>query len=255
MQGPSENGATESPLPHTPRLLVSLATYNEHDNLAPLIEAIHQQAANADVLVIDDNSPDGTGRLADELAARDSRIHVLHRPGKLGLGTATLAGMRYAIDNNYDLFLNLDADFSHPPRYIPHLLEGMKDHDIMIGSRYVKGGGTMNWPLTRRMISRSVNVMVRFLFRMPVKDASGAFRCFRVSKLRQVPTDRIRSRGYSFQQEMLYRCRRAGCTLGEYPIIFENRRAGASKVNMKEAVRSISMLMWLGMRSRLGMDR
>jgi dolichol-phosphate mannosyltransferase len=163
--------------------------------------------------------------------------------------------MRYAIDNNYDLFLNLDADFSHPPRYIPHLLEGMKDHDIMIGSRYVKGGGTMNWPLTRRMISRSVNVMVRFLFRMPVKDASGAFRCFRVSKLRQVPTDRIRSRGYSFQQEMLYRCRRAGCTLGEYPIIFENRRAGASKVNMKEAVRSISMLMWLGMRSRLGMDR
>ncbi len=255
MQGPSENGAADSPIPAKPRLLVSLATYNERDNLGPLVAAIHEQAANADILVIDDNSPDGTGKLADELAANDPRVHVLHRPGKLGLGTATLAGMRYAIDHHYDLFLNLDADFSHPPRYIPNLLEGMKDHDIMIGSRYIKGGGTMNWPLTRRMISRSVNLMVRFLFRMPVKDASGAFRCFRVEKLKLVPTDRIRSRGYSFQQEMLYRCRRVGCTLGEYPIIFENRRAGASKVNMKEAIRSISMLMWLGMRSRLGLDR
>jgi dolichol-phosphate mannosyltransferase len=254
MQGSSANGTLESSQTSPSRLLVSLATYNEHDNLRPLIEAIHQNAPDAHILVIDDNSPDGTGRLADELAAKDSRIHVLHRPGKLGLGTATLAGMRYAIDNNYDLFLNLDADFSHPPRYIPNLLAGMKDHDIMIGSRYVKGGGTENWPFMRLAISRSVNLLVRILFRMPVKDASGAYRCFRVEKLKQVPFDRIRSRGYSFQQEMLYRCRRAGCTMGEYPIVFENRRAGASKVNMKEAVRSISMLMWLGTRSWVGLD-
>lgn len=237
-----------------PRLLVSLATYNERDNLAPLIQAIIDKAPSADLLIIDDNSPDGTGQLADELAAANSRIHVLHRPGKLGLGTATVAAIQFAIKGNYDLLLNLDADFSHPPRYIPDLLEGMSAHDVMIGSRYVAGGGTENWPLTRKLISRSVNRMVRLLFRMPVKDASGAFRCYRVEKLRELPLDRIRSRGYSFQQEMLYRCHRVGCRLGETPIIFENRRAGVSKVNWKEAARSISMLLWLGSRSLLRLD-
>ncbi|MFL5339172.1 MAG: polyprenol monophosphomannose synthase [Gemmataceae bacterium] len=235
-----------------PRLLVTMATYNERDNLAPLVAAVHEQAPHADVLVIDDNSPDGTGKLADELAGNNSRVRVLHRPGKLGLGTALLAAMRYAMEHDYDLLLNLDADFSHPPRYIPALLDGMKTHDVMIGSRYVAGGGTENWPLTRRMMSKSVNGLVRLLFSMPVRDASGAFRCFRVAKLREVALDRVRSRGYSFQQEVLYRCHRAGCRLGETPIIFENRRAGASKVNMKEAVRSMAMLLWLGVRSRLG---
>src|SRR5262245_13693769 len=136
----------ESPLPPGRHLLVTMATYNERDNLAGLIAAIHSEAPEADVLVIDDHSPDGTGQLADELAARDGRIHVLHRPGKLGLGTAIIAAMRYAIDHGYDLLLNLDADFSHPPRYIPALLGGMNDHDVMIGSRYVPGGGTVNWP-------------------------------------------------------------------------------------------------------------
>jgi len=237
------------------RLLVTLATYNERDNLAGLIDAIHQYAPPADVLVIDDNSPDGTGQLGDELAARDPRVRVLHRPGKLGLGTATLAAMRYAIDKDYDFLLNLDADFSHPPRYIPDLLRGMDRRDVMIGSRYVAGGGTENWPLSRKIMSRGVNAMVRFLFRMPVQDASGSFRCFRIAKLRTVPLERVRSRGYSFQQEVLYRCHRAGCKLGETPIIFENRRAGASKVNGREALRSISMILWLGTRSWWGMDR
>jgi dolichol-phosphate mannosyltransferase len=148
----------------------------------------------------------------------------------------------------------MDADFSHPPRYIPFLLAGMETKDVMIGSRYVAGGGTENWPLPRRVISKSVNLMVRTLFRIPVRDASGAFRCFRVAKLRETQLDRVRSRGYSFQQEVLYRCHRAGSRLGEHPIIFENRRAGASKVNWKEAVRSISMLMWLGTRSLLRLD-
>lgn len=242
MQAPSPAQTSE----FSPRLLVTLATYNERDNLAPLIAAIHEQAPHADLLVIDDNSPDGTGKLADELAAADPRVHVLNRPGKLGLGTASLTAMRYAIDHSYDLLLNLDADFSHPPRYIPKLLAGMRTRDVMIGSRYVHGGGTENWPLARRIMSKSVNGLVRFLFRMPVQDASGAFRCFRVAKLRQVPLDRVRSRGYSFQQEVLYRCHRAGCRLGEIPIIFENRRAGSSKVNRKEALRSIGMILWLG---------
>jgi dolichol-phosphate mannosyltransferase len=236
------------------RILVSLATYNEHDNLKPLIAEIHAVLPAADVLVIDDNSPDGTGRLADELAATDSRIHVLHRPGKLGLGTALLAAMRCAMDHDYDLLLNMDADFSHHPRYLPALVAGMKLHDVMIGSRYVPGGGAVNWPLSRRLMSRATNLMVRFLFRIPARDTSGAFRCYRVAKLRQTNLRYFLSRGYSFQQEVLYRCRRSGCRMGEIPILFENRRAGASKVNPHEAARSIAVLVWLGIHSFLGID-
>jgi dolichol-phosphate mannosyltransferase len=238
-----------------PRILVSLATYNEAGNLQPLIAEIHKFLPRADILVIDDNSPDGTGRLADQLAAADPRIKVMHRPGKLGLGTATLAAMRYAMDHNYDYLQNLDADFSHPPRYLPGIQAGMSKYDVMIGSRYVPGGGSENWPWKRRVISRSVNTIVRLLFRMPVHDASGAYRCYRVSKLRETRLDRVRSRGYSFQQEVLFRCHKAGCKIGEYPILFENRRAGASKVNTKEAVRSMMMLIFIGTRNVFGLER
>jgi dolichol-phosphate mannosyltransferase len=231
------------------RLLVSIATYNERENLAPLVKEIHSFVPSADILVIDDNSPDGTGQLAGELSSADSRIHVVHRSGKLGLGTAILAGVQYAIDNQYDLFLNMDADFSHHPRYLPALLAGMETHDIMIGSRYVPGGGSIHWPLSRRLISRGVNFLVRSLFRMPVRDASGGYRCYRVAKLREANLTNVHSRGYSFQEELLYRSWRAGCTLGETPICFEDRRAGASKANPKEVVRSLSMLLWLGIRA------
>ena len=236
------------------RLLISLATYNERDNLAGLLSALNDVAPHADVLVIDDNSPDGTGELADLLGRSDPRIHVLHRPGKLGLGTATLAGMQFAIEHCYDFLVNLDADFSHPPRFIPALLAGMAHHDVMIGSRYVSGGGTENWPWSRRLISRAVNLFVRFFLRIPVRDASGAFRCYRVSKLREAHLERIRSRGYSFQQEVLFRCHQAGARIGETPIIFENRKAGSSKVNLRESVRSLSMLGWLGLRATLGFE-
>jgi dolichol-phosphate mannosyltransferase len=237
------------------RLLVSVATYNERENIARLIEEIHQFAPHADVLVVDDNSPDGTGRLVDELAAMDPRVKALHRPGKLGLGTAIVAAMRYAQSHQYDFLLNMDADFSHPPRYIPALLAGMQRKDVMIGSRYVPGGGTENWPIVRETISRGVNGLVRFFFRMGVRDASGAYRCYRVSKLNDVRFDRMVSRGYSFQQEMLYRCKLAGCTFGETPIIFENRRAGKSKVNPKEAARSMATIIYLGTRAMLGIER
>jgi dolichol-phosphate mannosyltransferase len=240
--------------PAAPRILVSLATYNERDNLAPLLWEVQKTLPSAEVLVIDDNSPDGTGRLADELAARNPRVHVLHRPGKLGLGTAILAAMRYAMDHGYDYCINMDADFSHHPRYLPSLVAGMDRHDVMIGSRYVPGGGTENWPLGRRLISRSVNALVRLLMRLPPRDCSGAYRCYRVAKLREARLDRTVSRGYSFQQEVLYRCRKAGCRLGEVPIIFENRRAGASKVNLREAVRSLSVLMFLGVHAFFGLD-
>jgi dolichol-phosphate mannosyltransferase len=235
-----------------PRILVSIATYNERDNLAPLLGEIHAVIASADVLIIDDHSPDGTGELADQLAQVDSRIHVLHRPGKQGLGTAILAGVRYALEHNYDLFVNMDADFSHHPRYLPALLAGMRHHDVMIGSRYVPGGGALHWPWSRRLMSGSVNALVRLLLRIPARDSSGGYRCYRVSKLRQTNLDGLLSRGYSFQQELLYRCRRAGCTIGETPIVFENRRAGASKVNVKEALRSITVICWIGVGALFG---
>ena len=178
----------------------------------------------------------------------------MHRAGKLGLGTAILAAMRYAMDEGYDYLVNMDADFSHHPRYLPAILAGMDGRDVMIGSRYVPGGGTRNWPLSRRLLSKCVNMMVRFLFRMPARDASGAYRCYRVSKLREVPLDRVVSRGYSFQQEVLYRCRKAGCRLGETPIIFEDRRAGSSKVNLREAARSVAVLLYLGLHAFFGLD-
>jgi dolichol-phosphate mannosyltransferase len=236
-------------------VLVSLATYNERDNLEPLIREVHAFVPGADILVVDDNSPDGTGQLADQLACRDSRIHVLHRPGKLGLGTAILAAMRYAMDQNYPLFINLDADFSHHPRYLPALLAGMKQHDVMIGSRYMPGGGTADWALSRWLMSRGVNTVVRLLMRIPAHDCSGSYRCYRVAKLRQAGLQHVLSRGYSFQQEVLYHCRKAGCSIGETPIVFENRRAGASKVNPHEAVRSMAVILWVGIFALLGLDQ
>ncbi len=236
------------------RVLVSMATYNERDNLTSLIQEIHRVVPAAHVLVIDDNSPDGTGRLADELAAADPRIHVVHRAGKLGLGTAILAGMRYAQDRDYDLFVNMDADFSHHPRYLPALLAGMRRRDIMIGSRYIPGGGTENWPASRKLMSWGVNTLVRLLFRIPVRDASGGYRCYRVALLRRTNLDRLLSYGYSFQEEALYRMCRAGGTVGETPIIFADRRAGSSKVNYGEIVRSLAILCWLGVQSMFGLD-
>jgi len=246
--------APATPPPGT-RLLVSTATYNERDNLAPLVAQIHERIPQADVLVIDDHSPDGTGELADELRAKDPRVHVLHRAGKLGLGTAILAAMRYAMAHGYDYLLNLDADFSHPPRYLPSLIAGMADHDLMIGSRYVPGGGTQNWPWKRELMSRGVNLFVRAFLRLPVKDASGGFRCYPVAALRKADLDHLPSHGYSFQQEVLFRCWQVGARVGELPIVFENRRAGASKVNLWESVRSLAVLCLIGLRAAVGLER
>jgi dolichol-phosphate mannosyltransferase len=243
-----------APVPE-PRILISLATYNERDNLPTLICEIHHTVPAAHLLITDDNSPDGTGQLAEELATNDARIHVLHRPGKLGLGTAILTGMRYALDHDYDLFINMDADFSHHPRYLPPLLAGMCNHDIMIGSRYIPGGGTENWPWSRRFMSWGVNVAVRLLMRISAHDASGGFRCYRLAMLRDAELDGMISRGYSFQEELLYRCCRVGCRVGETPIIFENRRSGASKVNPREVYRSIGVILCIGLRALFGLDQ
>jgi dolichol-phosphate mannosyltransferase len=236
-----------------PRLLVSLATYNEAGNLRDLILEIRRFAPHAEVLVIDDNSPDGTGRIAEALRAELPGIHVIHRAGKQGLGTAILAAMRFAVEHGFDYYLNLDADFSHPPRFIPALLAGMDAHDVMIGSRYVPGGGVEGeFNLKRKFMSTGINVYARLLLGLHTKDNSGSFRCYRVSKLAEMDLEKVRSRGYSFMEEILFWCRRVGCTFGETPILFENRRAGVSKINKAEAVKAIQIIAQLGLARATG---
>lgn len=232
-----------------PRLVVSLCTYNEAENLGPLVRAIRKYAPHADVLVIDDNSPDGTGRVADALVGEMPGVHVIHRPGKLGLGTAAVESMKFAVRNGYDYILNLDADFSHPPRFIPDLLAGMGDHDVMIGSRYVPGGGidSAMYDAKRKLMSWGINTYARLLLGLPSKDNSGSYRCYRVSRLAELDLDAIKSRGYSFLEEVLYLCRRVGCRIGETPIVFEDRRAGASKINTAEVVRALEVILRLGL--------
>lgn len=232
-------------VPAADRFLVSVATYNERENLAELVAAVLQQLPYADILIVDDNSPDGTGRLADELAAKDQRIHVLHRAGKLGLGTAILTAMKYAIANGYGFLINMDADFSHHPRYLPAMVAKAHDADVVLGSRYIPGGGVRNWPVSRYLISSGVNFLSRVLLGLWANDVSGGYRCYRIAKLEQLNLDDIWSRGYSFQEELLYRCRRVGCKLAEVPIIFEDRRVGKSKANVKESARSLAVLLAL----------
>ena len=242
--------------PAPPRLLVSLATYNEVECLRPMVEEIRLFAPHASILIIDDNSPDGTGRLADELQAAIPDLHVLHRSGKLGLGTAMLEAIKYAVEQDYDYFLNLDADGSHPPRFIPALLAGMNDHDVMIGSRYIKGGGVEGeFNLKRKAMSTGINLYARLLLGLKTRDNSGSFRCYRVAKLAEIDLDRVQSRGYSFQEEILFWCRQVGCRMGETPILFENRRAGYSKINTGEAVEALRIILKLGIDRLLGRTR
>jgi dolichol-phosphate mannosyltransferase len=249
-------GSTAPSESSAPRLLVSLATYNEAGNLRPLVETIREYAPDSSILIIDDNSPDGTGRIADLLRETLPDIHVIHRGGKLGLGTATLAAVRFAIDNHFDYLLNLDADFSHPPRFIPALLAGMADHDVMIGSRYVPGGGVEGgFTLKRRFMSSGINTYARLTLGLTSKDNSGAFRCYRVSKLAQIDLNKVRSHGYSFQEEILFWCRSVGCRIGETPILFENRREGTSKINSKEAASALWILFVLGCKRLTGQIR
>ena len=240
------------------RTLITIATYNEIENLPDLVADISEQAPEAHILVIDDNSPDGTGRWVDEQAESDPRLHCLHREGKLGLGTATIAGMKYAIEHGYKYMLNMDADFSHHPRYLPAMLTGMEREgeslvDCMIGSRYVAGGGTVDWPLKRRLMSRGVNLYARLMLGLPTRDNSGAYRCYRTSVLEKVDFDTVRSRGYSFQEEILWHLKRARARFAETPIVFADRERGQSKINGKEAVAALWILFRLGVKNWIGL--
>jgi dolichol-phosphate mannosyltransferase len=229
----------------TNRLLVTLCTYNERQNLENLVPVIFRYAPDAHIVIIDDNSPDGTGRFADELAAENPAIKVLHRTGKQGLGSATLLGFNYGIDNDYELLVNLDADFSHHPQHIPAMLECMDRADVAIGSRYIKGGGVEGWGLKRHFMSKSINLYARLLLGLKTNDNSGSFRCYRVARLAELDLAAVRSKGYSFQEEILYRLERIDCRFEETPIYFANRRFGETKINMQEAVSAMVVLFQL----------
>jgi dolichol-phosphate mannosyltransferase len=232
----------------SPRVLITLCTYNERKNLEQLIPEILQLVPAADVLVIDDNSPDGTGEFAEELAAADSRVRVLHRPGKLGLGTATVAGFHDGIDHKYDWLVNLDADYSHPPRFIPDMLAAAPDYDVVIGSRYVAGGEVSGWGLKRHLMSKSLNLYARIVLGLPTKDNSGSFRCYRVTKLAEVDWSKTRATGYAIEEEILFRLARCGARMIEVPIRYEERRFGHTKLHWKEALEAGLVLMKLRLR-------
>ena len=209
-----------------------LPTYNEAENLEPLVEAaLANLPPDARVLVVDDNSPDGTGRIADRLAAAEERVEVLHRPEKEGLGPAYLAGFRKALDGGAAVVLQMDSDFSHDPADLPRLLAAVAEADVAIGSRYVEGGGVENWTPLRKTISRGGSAYSRFVLGLSVQDLTGGFKCFRRAVLEAIPLESVASRGYAFQVEMTYRAVQAGFKVVEVPIRFHERRAGASKMS------------------------
>ncbi len=229
------------------RLLITVCTYNEVENIRLLLPELRAVAPHADILVVDDNSPDGTGDAVREIAATDSMVKLLHRPKKLGLGAAKVQAFRYGIEHGYDLLLNLDADFSHSPRHIPAILSLSEETDIVIGSRYIKGGGVVGWNLRRHIMSRCINVYARLLLGLKTRDNSGSFRCYSVARLAEIDWDRTMAKGYAFEEEVLYRCQRIGCRFAETPITFADRRFGVTKINWKEAVMAVWIIFRLGL--------
>jgi dolichol-phosphate mannosyltransferase len=210
---------------------VIMPTYNERENLEALAGRVRAAVPSADLLVVDDNSPDGTGELADKLAAGDPHVRVMHRPGKGGLGAAYLAGFRWALDAGYDAVVEMDADGSHQPEQLPALLAALSQADLVLGSRYVPGGRVVNWPRSRELLSRGGNTYARLMLGIQLKDATGGYRAYRASALRAIPLDEIESQGYCFQVDLARRVLRAGLRVTEVPITFVERVNGASKMS------------------------
>jgi dolichol-phosphate mannosyltransferase len=245
-------------MPHSGKTLVAIATFNEIQTLPRLVDEIRRDLPAADILVVDDSSPDGTGRWCEEKASADQGLKCLHREGRLGLGTALVAAMRYAVDRRaeYAYLVTMDADFSHPPERLPALVAlmdppGLAGVDVAIGSRYISDGGIEGWPLSRHVMSRAVNLVARWLLWLSPKDSSSGFRCYRVDLLARLDFAAIHSHGYSFEEEVLWRLKRLGARFGEVPIRFVNRRQGASKISPWELVRSAGILLRLAARTWL----
>ena len=214
-----------------PRTVICLPTYNEAENLPLMVAAIHEVVPAVDILVIDDNSPDGTGKLADEISAADERVHVMHRTAKEGLGRAYIAGFKWALERDYELIFEMDCDFSHQPKYLPDFIAKAAENDLVIGCRYTAGGGTTDWSASRKMISRGGNVYAQTILWLPYKDLTGGFKCFNRRVLEALPLDEIFGGGYVFQIELTYRTVKLGFSVGEVPIIFPDRTRGESKMD------------------------
>jgi dolichol-phosphate mannosyltransferase len=234
------------------RGLVCVPTYNERENLPQIVPRILATDDRLDVLVIDDNSPDGTGAIADEMAAANPRVHVLHRAAKQGLGRAYLAGFAWALSRDYRWIFEMDADFSHDPKFLHDLLTGIEDADLVLGSRYVRGVNVINWPMSRLLLSWFANKYVRWITALPLTDATGGFKCFRREVLEAIPLDRVRSNGYGFQIEMSYRAWQKGFRLVEVPIVFVDRVEGQSKMNKRIVREAVWMVWWLRLQGIFG---
>jgi dolichol-phosphate mannosyltransferase len=230
---------------------IVIPTYNEGENINQLVKDIVELELDSQMIIVDDNSPDGTGQLADQLAAKYTGINVLHRAGKLGLGTAHIAGIKIALDHGADYIVTMDADFSHHPRYIPDVLAALDQFDVIIGSRYVQGEGTRYCTAPRKALSRCANLVARTVLSLEASDATAGFRGYRRAVLESIPLDEIVSEGYSFLVELLYHCQRQGWRVGEVPIIFENRQRGASKISKTEIFKAMQTVGRLG-RERVG---
>jgi len=213
--------------------LVIIPTYNERDNIGTLLDRLMALPLGLEVLVVDDGSPDGTAALVKERVAAEPRIHLMERPGKLGLGSAYLAGFRYALDHGAEYIFEMDADFSHDPDSLPEFVKHARDVDVVLGSRYLHGVTVVNWPLNRLILSYLANRYTRLVTGLPLNDATGGYKCFRRRALEGVRLDRVQSDGYSFQIEMSFKCWKKGFTLREIPILFVDRRAGTSKMNRR----------------------
>ena len=225
------SAGAEQGYPGVGRVLVVIPTYNEADNVRIIVDRLRRAVPAAEVLIADDNSPDGTGAIADELAAADSHVHVLHRPGKQGLGAAYLAGFAWAREQGFDVAVEMDADGSHQPEYLPQILDTLADNDLVLGSRYVRGGKVVNWPAHRFLLSRTANLYVRLALGMPVKDATAGFRAYRMPVLDKIDVDTVSSQGYCFQIDLAWRTQRNGFRVAEVPITFVERERGASKMS------------------------
>jgi dolichol-phosphate mannosyltransferase len=232
--------------------LVIIPTYNELENIQNIVPEILSKDDRLQVLVVDDNSPDGTADAVKELMNGSARVHLLEREKKMGLGTAYVAGFKYAIENGYDYVFEMDADFSHDPDTLPDFLRSIEEYDLVLGSRYIQGVNVVNWPMKRLLLSYFANQYTRIVTGLPVRDATGGFKCFRVEVLKAIALDQVRSNGYSFQIEMSFKAWKKGFRLHEIPIIFMDRRVGISKMSKKIVREAVTMVWRLRFQSMFG---